>query len=98
MAIGVQWQDEDGQVLSRYEGPLLGSWLQDGADECSACLRFIDPYGDTTFNQFQIPVLLTELESLLARKPDFGAQLGELIRFVSAARDQVHTYVKFIGD
>jgi len=31
--------------------------------DSTACLRFIDPYGHTTFTQHQLPVLLAELEA-----------------------------------
>ncbi|MEZ6141833.1 MAG: hypothetical protein R3B84_14775 [Zavarzinella sp.] len=33
-------------------------------DSTSYCLRFIDPWGDTTFNQLQLPFLIEELEDL----------------------------------
>src|SRR5688572_19677685 len=33
--------------------------------ERTKCLGFIDPYGDTVFNQMQIPVLIAELEEAL---------------------------------
>ena len=31
----------------------------------SVCLRFIDPYGDATFNQLQLPLLLRELKDAI---------------------------------
>jgi hypothetical protein len=100
MPIGVEWQDENGRVLARYEGPLLHARLFDHAEQNQACLRFIDPYGDTTFNQLQLPTLLAELESLGADR-DLGEHLvviRALLAFLEQARDQTHTYVKFIGD
>jgi hypothetical protein len=36
-----------------------GLWL---TIEGSVCLRFVDPFGDTTFNQAQLPELLSEFE------------------------------------
>ena len=38
--------------------------------ENTRCLRFIDHYGDTVFNRYQIPVLISELESLRSRVTD----------------------------
>jgi hypothetical protein len=66
----------------------------------TCCLRFIDPYGDTVFNQAQIPVLLSELRALGARAPraDVAALLDDLCAFIERAVDHVHTYVRFIGD
>ena len=90
MPIDVEWQDELGKVLARYGGPLLTAGVIWKAKPTSVCLRFVDPYGDTTFNQLQIDLLLDELKEL-------GAE-PELIAFVEQARGQMHTYVKFIGD
>jgi hypothetical protein len=66
----------------------------------TCCLRFIDPYGDTIFNRSQIPVLLDELRVLSAREPDaeLASILVEAAQFVERAVDQIHTYVRFVGD
>ncbi len=66
----------------------------------SKCLRFVDPYGDAIFNQEQIPILLSELEHSAASQsdPETKAHLEKVCRLVSAAMDETHTYVKFIGD
>ena len=66
----------------------------------TACLRFIDPYGDATFNQLHLPVLLEELRVLQRSAGDAEAKLllAALIRYVQKAKGQVHTYVRFIGD
>jgi hypothetical protein len=62
--IDVQRQDESGNELARYMDPGVVSELLAIADTDGRCLAFIDPYGDTTFNQLQLPVLLAELASL----------------------------------
>ena len=42
---------------------------------------------------------MQELESLQSRTPDGQREVIEaLIAFLRPARDQVHTYIKFIGD
>jgi hypothetical protein len=100
MPIAVEWQDEKGRVLARYDGPLLHARLFEHAEQDQACLRFIDPSGDTTFNQLQLPVLLAELESLGADR-ELGEQLQAiraLLAFLERARDQPHTYVKLMSD
>lgn len=51
MGIGVVWQDESGRELSL---------------ERSHCLQYIDPAGDVTFNQWQLPRLVNELEEAAA--------------------------------
>jgi len=66
----------------------------------TSCLRFIDEYGDTTFNQYQLPVLVDELESIRTKSKDAEASesLESIIAFVRKCQNHVHTYVKFVGD
>jgi hypothetical protein len=87
-------------LLARYEGPLLHAKHFEHAEQDQACLRFIDPYGDTTFDQLQLPILLAELESLGADREldEELVVIRALLTFLEQARDQTHTYVKFIGD
>jgi len=63
-------------------------------------LQFIDPWGDTVFNQAQIPVLLAELKHFDGEQTDRDARkhLQKVIRLVELAVGQVHKYIKFIGD
>jgi hypothetical protein len=98
VAINLERQDEDGAVLSRYSGPALDlAWIGQ-AKRNSPCLGFIDPYGDTTFNQRQIEALLLELNELRAGNHTLQAANTAVREFLNSARTQVHTYVKFIGD
>jgi hypothetical protein len=66
----------------------------------SLCLRFVEPWGDAVFNQTQLPILLTELRSEvhLATDEKFKEHLQRVVALVESAQDQVHVYVKFIGD
>lgn len=74
-----------------------GEWLK---MEGSVCLRFIDAYGLTIFNQAQLPVLLSELEhtASLQTNPEIRSHIQEVCRLVSGAKGKVHMYIKFIGD
>ena len=64
------------------------------------CLQFIDPWGDTVFNQNQIPYLLAELrtDATEQQEQDVLAHLEAVILLVEQAVDQMHTYIEFIGD
>ncbi|MDP9123737.1 MAG: hypothetical protein M3N82_03935 [Pseudomonadota bacterium] len=99
MSIDVEIQDEDGNTISRYDGPALGLPFTRLAPTDSACLRFIDPWGDVTFNQAQIEVLKGELQVAAKRTEDSKRllELHALSLFVEGARG-VHVYLKFIGD
>jgi hypothetical protein len=98
MAIDVEWQDEQGRRLARYDGPPLDERLPGHAPEGSACLRFIDPYGDTTFNAAQVAVLEEELRSVCDSTGEAAGQARSLLQFVTQFKDRLHCYLKFIGD
>jgi hypothetical protein len=101
MGIDAQTQDERGVVIGKLLDPqsLTQILISDEANR-TTCLRFIDPYGDTLFNQLQIPVLISELEKMIAVCTNAEAkQHGEeLLTLIVGAKDEVHIYVKFIGD
>lgn len=61
-------------------------------------LSTIDPYGDTTFNRLQIPILIDELDTLhkVIIMIDFSEQIEQLIKYLQQV--SVHQYIKFIGD
>ena len=98
MPINLEWQNENGDVLATYDGPLLGTEFVRQAGVSSACLQYIDLYGDTTFNQQQIDVLAQELSTLNPMDEALKATNIAVQAFLESARGQTHTYVKFIGD
>jgi hypothetical protein len=69
-------------------------------DSRFVCLRFVDPYGDTTFNHIQAEYLEADLQLLSSQcsAPEQRAQLQQILSLVSACRAAVHLYIKFIGD
>lgn len=102
MSLQVFWETERGEILETCPG-WYNPWNYiDHPDELqnTCCLRFIDEYGDATFNQYQLPVLVEELESILPRSknPEARKYLESLISFVRKCENNVHTYVKFVGD
>ena len=97
--ITVQIQTEQGTLEA---GPIL--WERPplpGVDDTRfACLRFVDPYGDTVFNQLQIPVVLQDLR-LLATTPlgkDQLSQIRGIEARIEAYVQNPHFYLRFIGD
>ena len=86
-------QDEN----SAISGLALGRWPE---LVNSKCLRFIDPWGDTIFNQIQLPDLLAELKLEIAEpsNKDCLGHLTRAVQLIERAQDQIHTYIKFIGD
>jgi hypothetical protein len=77
---------------------LLHRLLPSEDDTSFQCLRFIDWYGDTTFNSLQIRTFLIELERITqnAETNDEKELLNQIKNL--AKRVSTHTYLKFIGD
>jgi hypothetical protein len=104
MGINIHWEDERGEKLADLPDP--GFVVQRFLPPCDAtdfpCLRFVDPAGDTVFNQAQISQLVWELERLSALKykhdPKVERHLLDVLEFVRKAVGHCHTYIKFYGD
>ena len=86
MGIDVVTETEDGEAEDRVLDP--HSYLATALDlpglENTVCLRFVDPYGDTVFNRSQIPVFISELESLRSRVTDAALREQAAKRFEAA--------------
>ncbi|GGF28026.1 hypothetical protein GCM10011383_44710 [Hymenobacter cavernae] len=65
-------------------------------NEAFRMLRYLDPYGNTTFNRLQQQELLTDLRLLRELEP--RPVVDELITLLTQSQEQVHTYVCFYGD
>ena len=102
MGIDMRHEDENGEMLEELLDPqaLVSRILPPANGSDSVCLRFIDPYGDTVFNQLQIPILISELEH--AQKsgvaPDVSQHLQSMLTLARRADGNTHTYIKFYGD
>ncbi len=82
------------------EGFFVSEILSASRNETGVCLRFIDPYGHTVFNQVQLPHLKAELSAV----PDSALTNGaiqhrkKLLGLIEQASGKTHTYLKFYGD
>ena len=99
MGVDLEWQDENGESLggvrdSRNE---FSRALSSEDLAGTTCLRFIDVYGDSLFNQLQIPDLTREMRQL-AKNAGASLTLSGMIDMAERARGETHTYLKFIGD
>jgi hypothetical protein len=103
VGIEVAWVDETQKKIHVIEDPngyLTALFTSDLSTLAPTCLRFVDPWGDTTFNQSQIPVLLAELRAVASAtvQPELNAHIEQLVDLVEQSVEQMHTYIKFIGD
>jgi len=103
VAFDINREDEDGHVIESLEfdtGP-LSRLLPDFRDESFHCLRFIDPYGNTTFNRFQVEhQFLPEWKRLYdrAESRDDRRLLRAVEHLARRCLEDVHLYLKFVGD
>src|SRR5262245_47687421 len=65
MGVNLFMEDELGKKLADVLDPqgFVGCIVSLAGGDSTTCLRFIDLYGDTVFNQIQIPILIGELEA-----------------------------------
>ena len=103
MGIGLEWIDENGarrQFISDAKGDFMSFILEAPGFDATVCLRFIDPFGNTMFNQRQLGTLATELESMAPtiRASATAEQVLRFARLIRTAEGKSHTYIKFVGD
>jgi len=98
----IKLEGERGDVLAsiadtnNYLGPLLP--LDEGSP--SALLKYIDLYGDTTFNQLQMADFLDEWSRLysLATSDAERKMLRAVENLGRKCASEAHLYLKFYGD
>ena len=63
-------------------------------------LASIDPYGDTIFNRLQMERFLSEWVDVAAkpRTSEERTLVQEIEKLAHRCQDEVHVYLKFIGD
>jgi hypothetical protein len=95
MPVTVRIQDENGEPLDDGWNDIHSSEALVAPDANGHCLPFIDPYGDTTFNQLQIPHLIGELmeHRTETRNRTLSRTLDSLISYLQTADERVHVYV-----
>jgi hypothetical protein len=103
MGIDARLESEFGQVQAEPpdSGNLTKRLVEPFRDSDTRCLRFIDLYGDTTFNRLQLPVLISELKRAieLTSNPVLRTR-GEAVLALAhrASSEGPHIYLKFVGD
>ena len=102
MGLGIALQDEFGCELDMVADPknYLGKLLPEYGDSVFPMLASIDFYGDTTFNRMQMERFLAEWSEVIAKaqSPEERELLSRVEGMAKRARDEVHLYLKFIGD
>jgi hypothetical protein len=102
MGIDVRVESENGDVEAELPDvdDLTEGLLPSFDDSTSPCLRFVDRYGDTTFNGIQLPLLIAELRKVLGtvRDAERLRHGHDMLRLAEQACSAPHWYLKFYGD
>src|SRR5271170_479231 len=102
MGLTIELQDEFGAARHSLIDPQ--NWLKEllphGDDESHPMLASIDLYGNTVFNRPQMPLFLSEWAKVSAKAQTSEQRelLDEIETLARRCRDEVHLYLKFIGD
>jgi hypothetical protein len=102
MGVDLFLEDERGAQIAGVLDPAntLVRLIMRTPDAGSRCLKYVDPYGDTVFNQLQIGDLLDELRALRVgqRTDDERNHLDKVIELAERCQGSTHHYLKFHGD
>ena len=102
MGLDISLQDEDGEILESVGDPnnILHELLPSFTDYSYQCLRFIDWYGNTIFNRFQIDVFLAEWKRLYSKAHTENEReiLFRIEELAKMCQSEPHFYLKFEGD
>ena len=102
MGLEIVLQTESGAKVDSVADPknYLGKLLPQIDDESHPLLGGIDPYGDTVFNGIQIRRFLLEWEAVSSNA--VTTEERELVSKIEdlalRCRDEVHLYIRFVGD
>lgn len=102
----IKLEDEFGEIIDSCKVSiqvlmyLLNEYIPKDELEQTFCLQFIDPYGYTTFNELQIPVLIKELKYLHSKclLNDKSNKLKSVINFTEKAIGKDFIRIRFYGD
>ena len=101
MPINVVLEDERAKPIDSIvdpRGDLMKIWPF--LEPCFPLLQYLDPFGDAVFNRLQMDEVLRELESMRARATceESMALIDEIIALAARCKDDIHTYLRFLGD
>jgi hypothetical protein len=102
MGVDLIWMDERGGLIEVYDDSdfLFAEAIEKQDLAKTTCLQFVDLYGNTIFNQLQIPTLIKELEWFLSLFQDKPTQeiITKYLQLAKRCAGKTHTYLEFKGD
>src|SRR5215475_6347897 len=103
MGMNAQLMSERGEVIEEVsdDQSRLHPLIEAVRDyESTHCLQYMDPYGDTIFNSLQLPRFLDEWKMVMevavaTEDKDLAASVQ---RLALLAEEEIHMYLRFVGD
>lgn len=102
MGLEIKLQDEWGGLVESVVDPknYLGKLLPRNDDDSHPMVAGVDSYGDTVFNRMQMRWFLSEWREISAKAqtPEEQELVSKIEAMARRVRDEVHLYLKFVGD
>jgi len=101
MGLAIALQDEWGAQLDVVASPKnLGKLLPEYGDPAHPMLASIHLYGNTVFNRIQMDRFLAEWSEVASKAQALEERelVSTVERLAHRCRNEVHLYIKFIGD
>lgn len=99
MAWTVILEDEHKEMLSRLDEEFASERLFDEAIRSDfKLLKYLDPYGDTIFNNVQMSDLVSDLKLLQEKEKDENTLIQNIINLANRCETETHVYLVFYGD
>ena len=91
-------EDSDGKAENTLTGELRLSNTAILVSGQFKVLKYLDLFGDTTFNIEMIKDLILDLEQLKTHLPTDNNRIDEVIGLAKSCINDPHTFLKFYGD
>jgi hypothetical protein len=102
MGMAIQLEDAHGKVLEEIPDleSLLARLFPSWDDGTFHCLRYIDPWGETTFNHLQMDEVISELRRIREKTAVEAerAFIDAIEGMATRCKEGEHRYLKFLGD
>ncbi|MGI9102999.1 MAG: hypothetical protein ACR2IF_11210 [Terriglobales bacterium] len=92
----VRLENEDGEPISEKDAVVDSRLLDPLADH--TLLRYIDEYGDTILNHLQMEDFIQGWKLIAPNSVEQKKKWEKVLGMAEKCRDEVHLYLKFIGD
>ena len=98
MSWTVRIEDEEGNIRKSLSNEFILSDQEIIFNNPFRLIKYLDPYGDTTFNSLMFEDLKKDFAELQELSPADKEQSQEILDLVKECEEDIHLYLKFYGD